>query len=175
MRIKGKNGEIDHSTLPAFAHKTQIKKIYSDVELEEVKQTDAFETVEEDRDVIVETYDPSGKRIKQKISAEIVEKQDGFKIENGEVVPNITRQPVYQTKKIQVKKLKKNIYFNEETGLFYRKQGESEVKRVNGRVIQQIETGEEVENQRDLGAMISILTVAIQQLKTEIDELKKGK
>lgn len=48
------------------------------------------------------------------------------------------------------------------------------VKTVKGKkVIEKIKTGEETIKERDLGAMISVLTVAIQQLTARIEKLEK--
>lgn len=51
MRIKGKNGELDHSTLPAFAQKNQTASIYEDREKNVTRTgedgTEYFETVNE--------------------------------------------------------------------------------------------------------------------------------
>lgn len=86
MKIKGKNGEIDHGSLPIFVRKQLTKNIYKDVE------------------------------VKKKSEA---------------------------------------------------------VKEINGKYFKQEKIGEEVEEQRDLGAMISMLTVGEQQLYAEVINLRE--
>lgn len=88
IKIKGKDGQIDHSTLPDFVRVEKVNKIYEEVEV----------TGKKDR---------------------AIEK--------------------------------------------------------DGKYFEKIEVGEEISQERDLGSMISMLTVAVQQLKAEIEELKKNK
>lgn len=135
MNIKGKDGEIDHSSLPSFARKEITKRRFEDVELTtEVDAKDAY------------TYDTRTVEVKGVEQEEIIEDS---------------------------KRLKDTVYEDEKTGKFYEKYSVGEVKIKDGKPYQNIDVGEEIEQGRDLGAMISMLTVAVQQLKNEINELKK--
>jgi hypothetical protein len=174
MKIKGKNGEIDHSTLPAFAHKTRVKNIYENIELKEIDIKNAYEITEVEQDKLITKTDSDGKKEENKIISSIIEKQDGYEIVEGKVIPKIIKKEIYEKELVKKMALKADTYFDSTEGKFYKKNDNtSEVKKVNDKVVQIIKVDEENEDQRDLGAMISILTVAVQQLKKENDAQNK--
>lgn len=161
--IQGKNGEIDHSTLPEFARKTVKKNIYTDVPLTEISSDDAFETVSVEQDKIV--VDENGKKSRV-ISGTI---SSGYEVKDGQVIEKST--PVYEKETVKKTQLKKNIHFDSATGKLYRTTG-GEVFEKDGILYERILSGQEDQERRDLGAMISILTVAIQQQQAQIELLK---
>lgn len=174
MKIKSKNGEIDHSTLPEQTRKSIIKNIYSDIELIELSESESFEEVEEDKIIVQEVINDKTKKVEKiKSILEIQEYQDGFIIENGKVKPNIKRKEIYNTEKVIKKQLKKDVYFDSISGKFYIKQDKSEIKKINDKVYQTVLINTEIEEHRDIGMSVSMLTVGEQQLFTEIQEIKK--
>lgn len=178
--IKGKDGKIDHSTLPEFAHKTAEVDITEEVELTEVDISDVFEMKEVEEIIIIEKIDKEGKVAREKKIKNIKTEITGYEIKDGEVVEKIKQIPEYETKLVSKKSLKENIYFDEKTGKMYQKVGEGSVFERDGKIIQSVVTGKKTEDRRDLGAMISIHDVAFQQLieiinkqDKRIDELEK--
>jgi len=152
MAIKSVDGELDHSTLHPFAQKTIVKR--QNKFTTEVSVEDAFETVDVEEDEMEEITDENGEAKKQPIILSSKMVQKGFKVENNQVVPNMVEEKV--TKKInkQVARQKASVKFDEKTGKFFMR--EVEIIETPG---------------RSIGAMISILTKAIQELQ---EKLPKG-
>jgi len=172
-KISGKNGKIDHSTLPDFAHVTQEVPVFEESELKEISPDDAFETVMVERPRLVETTDDKGDIVKNKIRIGSKPESKGYKIEDGKIVEIVEETPVYETETIETARLRNDVYFDERTGKVYQKTGDGVIFEKDGKFYQRNQIGTEEEDQRDLGAMISILTVAIQQQQAEIEELKR--
>ena len=150
--ITGVDGEIDHASLPVFAqHNTSVttKTIQKGIKIP-VAEKDAFE----DKDIIkTMQVKVDGKPVKSKIVTT-------YSTVDGKVVA--TETPEYQTKEVITgtrKALKAGVKFDNKTGEFYT-QTETEVETV------------EEEPGRNLGAMISILTKAVQQLTARIETLE---
>jgi len=171
-KISGKDGEIDHSTLPDFAHIIEEVPVFEESELTEISPDDAFEAVMVERAKLVETTNDKGNIVKSKIKKGVKTESRGYKIEDGKIIEIVEEIPVYETETIEKTKLRKDVYFDERTGKVYQKIGDGVIFEKDGKIYQRNQTGIEVEDQRDLGAMISILTVAIQQQQKEIEELK---
>jgi len=154
--IKGKDGEIDHATLPEFARRTLQRKETETVlgERIPIDQTDAWEEYEETETVYDE--DANGKRIVEKIKTIYREK-------DGQIVAE--RKPVYKSHEVTVpkKRLKEGVNIDPDTGELYNQES-SEVEHVISE-----------EPGRDLGAMVSILTQAVQQLTARIEQLEAAK
>jgi len=168
--ITGKDGEIDHSTLPEFARKTISRSQLVDVE--ELTAAQAFEdvTIEEDEleEIVTPIMDEKTGKQKADETGKLVTKtemkpilletktvQKGFKLDGVEVVPNMVEEKVFKRVSKVVKRQRKDVRFDSETGKFHRQE------------TQYIE-----EPGRNLGAMISILTVAVQQLTARIEGLE---
>jgi FtsZ-binding cell division protein ZapB len=178
-KISGKNGEIDHSTLPAFAHVTKKLPVFEESELVEIDQDQAFETVMVERAKTVETTNDAGETEISKVKKGTKIESKGYNIEDGKIVEVIEETPIYETELVETKRIKDDVYFDETTGRVFQTIGDGHIYERDGKVYQEIHKGLEVEEQRDLGAMISILTVAVQQLNeknetltTENDQLK---
>jgi hypothetical protein len=172
-KISGKDGEIDHSTLPAFAHVKQDVPVFEETELEEITPEDAFEIVMIEQDKIVETTDDNGKVVETKIEIGAKTESKGYKLEDGKIVEVVYKIPVYETEAVATKQLRNDVYFDERTGKVYEKTGDGQIFEKDGKVYQNNQTGTKVEEQRDIGAMVSILTVAVQQLDKANKELRE--
>jgi hypothetical protein len=170
-KISGKDGEIDHSTLPKFAYAEQEIPVFEKTELIEILSEEAFETVMVDNVKVFEAEDESGDVLKRKKQIGVKKKSRGYKAENGKIVEDFEETPIYETEQIETRQLRKDVYLDEKTGKVYKKTGEGEVFERDGKIYQQNQTGTRIEEQRDLGAMISILTVAVQQLNEKIETL----
>jgi len=172
-KISGKDGEIDHSTLPAFAHVKQDVPIFEETELVEITPEDAFEIVMVEQDKIVETTDDNGKVVETKIEIGAKTESTGYQLEDGKVVEVVNEIPVYETEAVATKQLRNDVYFDERTGKVYEKPGDGQIFEKDGKIYQNNQTGIKVEEQRDIGAMVSILTVAVQQLDKANKELRE--
>jgi hypothetical protein len=170
LKISGIKGEIDHSTLPEFVRSQHKKIIWEEVELEEVTDhSQAFDTVTVERDKIFVT-ETEGKVEKKKNLIEKKQVPDGYVLDSGEIKQKFRTEHIYEQESVEEKQLKADIYFDDETGRLYKKVGEGEIFRRDGKVIQRNEAGIEIEERRDLGAMISMLVVAVQQLSEKGDQ-----
>jgi len=172
LLIKSVDGKIDHSTLPSFVRKQVDKKVYETVELSEVLSEVAFETVQIKQDKTVDSVDKKGKLTKEKIVRSTVQEPDGFEIKDEKVVEKFKEVVTYETELVNKRQLKAGVHFDSEAGKFYQKINDSETTTENGKCTQQNQIGVEVEEQRDLGAMISMLVVAVQQLKQTVGATK---
>ena len=166
-RMKTINGEIDHTTLDPFVQTTIRQTI--NVDGPEVFLAGAFETidVEEDELVDVVTIDEKGneKTEKKPIVIETKQVDEGFKIVDGQVVPDIVDEPVYKKITKSITRQREDVKFDKLTGKFFLRQ--TQVTETPG---------------RDLGAQISVNVVALQQLieenvaiKARLDKLEKVK
>jgi len=183
-KIRGKGRQIDHSTLPEFVRHSGVKPIFEDVELQEISSNEAFETAYVERNVLEEKEVINEESGERRIEREPVllgydEISEGYTIEDGEVIERTRREPVYQTEMVPETQLKKDVYFDRDTGKLYQKAGDGMLRKEDGVVYQEIYLGTETEERRDLGASISMNVVAIQQLyqliqdqQAEIDNLK---
>lgn len=153
-KIKTDNGKIDHDSLPIFAKRNVGKIIYQRTLDKKIiiNQTEAFEDIIKINSVNLK--DINGEFIIDKI-------ETVYKIEDGEIVS--FERPIYKTEEIQIieKTLKPEVSFNCETGKFY----------TQNEIVTEIQ---EDKLGRDLGAMISILTVAVQELASRIEELENN-
>lgn len=172
-QISGKDGEIDHSTLPNFAYVEQEVPVFEKTELMEITADEAFETVMVERDKIVETTNEKGDIIKSKIKKGVKTESKGYQIEDGKIVEVFEETPIYETETIEIKRLRGGVYFDERTGKVYQKKGDGEIFEKDGKVYQENQIGMKVEEQRDIGAMVSILTMAVQQLNKENEDLRQ--
>lgn len=150
---KLETNEIDHSSLPNFVkvNKTYTKSIVSVGDKIIISKEDAFEM--KALDVPVKKVGKSG-NMEPIIKTYFIKE---YKLDGSEVVPIL--EPKYLTEEKQTLVLKDGVKFDSKTGEFYIQD-------------ETVETVEYQEEQRDLGAMVSILTVAIQQLIIEVDKLK---
>ncbi len=151
--IKGKDGHIDHSTLPEFA---QINNggVTTSITLGErvpVAEKDAFDTID-----ITETKEKKDSESKAILSKTLT----SYEIKEGKVTE--VQTPEYETEEVIVgteKKLKEGVKLDTKTGELYT-QTETEVSTT------------EEKSGRNLGAMISVLTKAVQQLTARIEALE---
>lgn len=151
--IKGVNGEIDHSSLPEFAQGT-IKQYHKETVLGPRVPVDPANAWEEY--TVTETT-----KVKDAKGDPVIEKiETVYKAEDGKITSK--EKPVYQTTETQIskKRLKEGIKVDEKTGELYTQ--ESTVQKT---VIAETPG-------RDLGAMISVLTRAVQQLTERIEALE---
>jgi hypothetical protein len=151
--IKGVNGEVDHSSLPEFAQGT-IKQYHKETVLGPRVPVDPANAWEEY--TVTETT-----KVKDAKGDPIIEKiETVYKAEDGKITSK--EKPVYQTTETQIskKRLKEGIKVDEKTGELYTQ--ESTVQKT---VIAETPG-------RDLGAMISVLTRAVQQLTERIEALE---
>jgi cell division septum initiation protein DivIVA len=139
----------------------------------EIAQNEAFETAMVERAKIVETTNDAGETVKSKVKKGTKKESRGYNIEDGKIVEVIEETPIYETELVETKRIKDDVYFDETTGRVFQKIGDGQIYEKDGKVYQEIQKGLEVEEQRDLGAMISILTVAVQQLNENNVQLKK--
>lgn len=163
--IKGKDGKIDHASLPEFAQKTISRTVVNSVTEKEVQVTkeEALESVEVDvqvmQDKVTKAVDKDGKETFTTTREPVIDRTETeYKLDNGVVTPVV--KPIYKTTKETRKKLKDGIRFDEKTGKFYKK-------------VTTIDKTEIEEPGRDLGAMISILVKANQQLLERVEQLEK--
>jgi hypothetical protein len=171
-KISGKDGEIDHSTLPAFAHVQKTVPVFQKTKLKEISASEAFETVSVEKDKVVETYNDDGKLVKSKTQTGVKTVSKGYTAKDGKIVEITEEKPIYVTETVEVARLRSDVYLDEETGKVYQKSGDGQVFEKDGKVYQRSQIGTEVEEQRDIGAMVSMLTVAVQQLQKENEELR---
>jgi hypothetical protein len=179
-KISGKNGEIDHSTLPAFAHVTKKVPVFEESELVEIAEKEAFETALVERVKIVETTNGANEVVKSTIKKGTKKESRGYSVENGKIVEVIEEMPIYETELVKTRRIKDDVYLDSKTGRVFQKIGDGHIYKKDGKVYQEIQNGFEVEERRDIGAMISVLTVAVQQLNennetltAENEQLKK--
>nr|WP_319491044.1 hypothetical protein [uncultured Desulfobacter sp.] len=173
-KISGKGGEIDHSTLPNFAQRHAEVPVYKEVALQEIATENAFESVWVDAEKVSKTLDNSGNVVKNKVSKSVQKISKGFRAENGKIVEIIEETPVYESEQVEKIQLKSDVYLDEMTGKVYQKTGNGEIYKKDGTIYQNNQTGIEKEEQRDIGAMVSILTVAVQQLNKKNAALKEN-
>jgi len=163
--ITGKDGEVDHTTLPEFAKSTIKRTVVNSVTENkvEVPIEEAIEEVDVEvpvmQDKIVQTVDMTGKALQEVQKVPIIASTETkYELVNGEV--QRVEKPIQQTETQTQKKLKDGVTLNPTDGKFYK--------------TETIVDKQEVEEPgRDLGAMISILTKAVQQLTAENDLLKE--
>jgi len=185
LNIKSKNVELDHNSLPDFVHKTAETPKYEEVPLIEISPSEAIGTVYVEQAKTEKKYqidEGTGELVitEEKILLGYNEVQNGYKLEDGEVVPNITKEPIYDTEMVPVEgQLLDGYWFDEDMGKVYEEAGDGMVYKKDGVVYQEVYIGTETEERRDLGASISMNVVAIQQLyqliqdqQAEIDNLK---
>lgn len=151
--IKGVDGHIDHASLPAFAQRPirQYDKATVLGARVPVTENDAWETITE----------PQTVRVKDVDGKPIVEKMETiYKIDDEKVISEIN--PVYQTESVQVsrKQLKEGVKLDPKTGTFF-----TQTRTIKKTVIAETPG-------RDLGAMISVLTKAVQQTTARIEALE---
>ena len=155
-KIKTTDGEIDHASLPEFA-RINIGGVTMETVLGEkviLTEEEAFEEVPVTEKV--QKKDAKGDPI-------VIKTKTSYKIKDSKV--EVVEEPEYEMEEIITgyeKKLKPDVKFDPETGDLYT-QTETEVEHV-----------EEIPG-RNLGAMISILTKAVQQLDSRLAQLEKGK
>lgn len=150
--IKGEDGKINHASLPEFAQINTGQMIITIISGERVlvAEKDAFEEYEDIK--IVQIKDDNGEPIMSKIDI-------SYDIKDGQAIQVET--PVYETEEIHTtkKRLKDDVKFDSKTGELYT----------------QAETTTETQEDkpgRNLGAMISILTKAVQQLTIKVEALE---
>ena len=152
--ITGVDGEIDHASLPVFVQHNILvttKTVQKGIKIP-VAEKDAFEDKNIIKTVNVKVDD------KPVISKTVTT----YSTVDGKVVA--TETPEYQTEEVVTgtrKALKAGVKLDDKTGELYT-QTETEVETVV------------VEPGRDLGAMISILTVAVQQMAARVETLEKS-
>ena len=151
--IQEKDGEIDHTTLPFFAQRTikRLKKQLVTGPRISVTEADAFEPVDITETVVKKDDDGKPIVLSVKPKYEIV---DG-KVENVGEAELETEERVIGTEK----RLKEGVILDPDTGELYT-QDES------------IDETVETVPGRDLGAMVSILTTAVQQLTAKVASLE---
>ena len=153
--ISGKDGQIDHSTLPEFARRTLQRKEGETVlgERAPVNPEDAWEEYAEAET----TYDKNEKGEKILLEMKTVYRENG-----GKIVAE--QEPVYKSREVQVtkKRLKEDVKLDPATGELYTQEST------------QIEHVISEEPGRDIGAMVSILTRAVQQLTARIEQLESA-
>jgi hypothetical protein len=179
-KIKSKEGKLDHKTLPDFVRKEKISYTYKDIELEEVTPEEAFNDERVSipkkffKEVTQKVKDKDGNVQNVKVKKIYLNKKSdlktGYTIDNGIIKEQVI--PIYETEDITQKKLKDGIFFNETTGKLYRKINNNEIVIKNDVVYQKEIDQTVTTDERDLGASISMLNVAIKQIKDEIDMLK---
>jgi len=151
--IKGIDGEIDHSSLPVFAQGT-IKKYQKETVLGPRVPVDPANAWEE-------YATTENRQVKDAKGDPVIEKIETiYKAEDGKI--KTETKPVYQIVETQVpkKRLKEGVKLDSKTGEFY-----TQTSTVEKTVIAEIPG-------RDLGAMISVLTKAVQQLTERIEALE---
>lgn len=165
--IAGKDGKIDHNTLPDFAKRTVKHTVVNSCKEEEVQITseEALEEVAVDVQMIEDkpiTYvDKEGKTVHTVKKEPVVDRTETeYQLINGVATP--TEKLIYKTKKETQKKLKDGIRLDAKTGNFYKK-------------VTTVDKAEIEEPGRDLGAMISILVKANQQLLERVEKLEAEK
>jgi len=182
LKIKGKDGEIDHKSLPDFAYVERVENIKTVDPKTEVTKEEAIGTVQVDERVMYEeeviekkkvtkpkieiidgeevettevTYEDVVKKVKKPKVLET--KIIGYELVDGE--PVAKTENIYETKKVNKKELKEGYEFDTTDGKFYK--------------LGKVTNTETVKEGRDLGAMISMLTVAVQQLTERVEALEK--
>ena len=158
--IKSIDGELDHNSLHPFLQKTIIRrnnKFVTEVPIEDALET---VTIEEDETEEVHVFNEKGvDTVTQEpiiLSSEMV--QDGFKIEKGDIVPNMIEEKIIKKTTKEITRQRTDVKFDSETGKFYLRE------------VDIIETPG-----RNIGATVSILIKAVQELTAEIERLKKAK
>ena len=158
--IKSVDGEIDHSTLPAFARKDRIKKITTrdpEVECDSAEALEEYDAEVPDYDLIQTTDAKTGAEKTVKKLRVLEYKTKAFKLQDDGTIFE-EKEPVYQTKTVRRKRVREGYRFDESTGKFYK--------------LGKTTSTEETIPGRDLGALISMLTVAVQQLDARLKKLE---
>lgn len=151
--ISGKDGQIDHSTLPEFARRSLQRKETETVlgERVPVKPEDVWEEYTETETV----YDTDAKGEKIILGTKTV-----YREKDGTIVSE--QQPIYKSSEVKItkKRLKDGVKLDPDTGELYTQEST------------QVEHVISEEPGRDLGAMVSILTRAVQQLTAKVEALE---
>jgi hypothetical protein len=151
--ISGTDGQIDHATLPEFARRT-LQRTETETVLGDrvpVNPEDAWEEYAEAETI----YDKNEKGEKIPLEMKTVYREN-----DGKIVAE--QEPVYKSQEIQVpkKRLKEGVKLDPATGELYTQES-TEIEHVISE-----------EPGRDIGAMVSILTRAVQQLTAKVEALE---
>ena len=151
--IKGADGKIDHTSLPKFAQRTIRRVVKKHVvgPRVPVPLATAFENVDIKEKIIKK--DADGKEIVKSVSQK-------YEIVDGSI--SVVETPEFETEEKVIgskRELKPGVKLDEKTGELYT-QTETTTEQI-------LDTPG-----RDLGAMVSILTKAVQQLTAEVEALK---
>ena len=164
--VTGKDGEIDHTTLPAFAQREIKRTVVNSVTENkvEVPKEEALEEVEVEATVMeskpIQTVDAKTGEVKTEMQRQPIASgtETKYELVNGEV--QAVEKPIQQTETKTQIKLKAGVTLDATDGKFYRTETIVDKEEITA-------------PGRDLGAMISILTKAVQQLTAENDLLKE--
>lgn len=158
--IKTVDGELDHATLPLFARLDRVHKVTSkdpDVECDAAEAMEEYDAEVPDYDLIPTTDAKTGAEKTVKKMRVLEYKTKTFKLQDDGTIFE-EKEPVYQTKTIRKKRVKEGYRFDESDGKFYK--------------LGKTTSTEETIPGRDLGALISMLTVAVQQLDARLKNLE---
>jgi len=149
LKIKGVNGQIDHATLPLFAQVRKMRNTYEDRSVTRKRP----KTITKQKQESVEEIKLIKGRYTKVVSFRTVE----------------VEEPVYELYDLYDKAGKKILGpkgnpAQHQVPVMEQYQDTERVK-----------TGEEEYTERNLGAMISMLIVAVQQLSAEVDALKAAR